>query len=147
MQGSMWRIWTLEGMFPLGIHLSSCKGKYHKDGNWWECIEAKQKQVEADIRLKITSYGMQCNIITQHISMGAPQVNSLSKIEKNMKFQHNVMVGLNRAPKPMKVLQHRHQTVNKILTRELMNDRLYHMNYDTSKHIFFFFVATQWGRS
>lgn len=39
-------------------------------------------------------------------------VGNLQKMfEKNMKFQRNVMVRLNRAPEPMKILQHGHQKV------------------------------------
>jgi hypothetical protein len=64
-----------------------------------------------------------------------------------MRLQHKVMVGLNRALKPMKVLQHGHQTANKLLPKAPMNGRLYHMNYNTSKQQRRFCVATQWGRS
>jgi hypothetical protein len=54
----------------------------------------KQQQVEADIRLKSVSgkYAMQLQL--EHKSMGAPWVNSQNKIEKNMRFQRNVMAGL-----------------------------------------------------
>jgi hypothetical protein len=45
-----------------------------------------------------------------------------------MRLEHNIIVGLNRTPKLMKVIQHRHQTLKKVLTREPMNGRLYHMN-------------------
>jgi hypothetical protein len=50
-----------------------------------------------------------------------------------MRLEHNIIVGINKTPKPMKVIQHRHQTLKKVLTREPMNGRLYHMNYNTSK--------------
>jgi hypothetical protein len=35
--------------------------------------------------------------------------------------------------KPMKILHHGHQTTTKVLTRSPMNDRLYHVNYNTLK--------------
>jgi hypothetical protein len=58
-----------------------------------------------------------------------------------MMLQRKFMLGLNRDLEPMKVLQHGHQTTNKVLTREPMNDRLYHMNYNTSKQQRRFYVA------
>jgi hypothetical protein len=64
-----------------------------------------------------------------------------------MKLQCKVMKGLNRSLDPMKVLHHGCQTANKVLTREPMNGRLYHMNYNTSEQHKSFYVATQWGRS
>jgi hypothetical protein len=49
-----------------------------------------------------------------------------------MRLEHNVMVGLSRTPKPMKVIHHGRQTANKVLTRAPMNGRLYHVNHNTS---------------
>jgi hypothetical protein len=47
--------------------------------------EAKQQQVEADIRLKSTSNRMQCSITTQHINEGAPWV--LAKIRLRRRYE------------------------------------------------------------
>jgi hypothetical protein len=64
-----------------------------------------------------------------------------------MRLEHNITVGLNRTPESMKLIQHGHQTSKKVLTREPMNGRLYHVNYNTFKQQRRFCVATQWGRS
>jgi hypothetical protein len=58
----------------------------------------EQKQDEADIRLKRTrkKYAMQLKL--EHKSMGAPWENKHNNIEKNMRFQRNVLAGLTRLP-------------------------------------------------
>jgi hypothetical protein len=44
------------------------------------------------------------------------------------------MARLTRSLDPMNAFHHGRQTTNKFLSRVPMNDRLYHMNYNTYKH-------------
>jgi hypothetical protein len=62
-----------------------------------------------------------------------------------MRLQHKVIEGLNKYHEPMKVFQDGFQTESKVLNREPMSRRLYHMNYKTSKKQSRFPIETQWG--
>jgi hypothetical protein len=64
-----------------------------------------------------------------------------------MRLQNKVMVGIKRALDPIKLFQNGYQIKNKVLTKEPIYDRLYHMNYNTSKQHKRFHVTNQWGRS
>jgi hypothetical protein len=44
------------------------------------------------------------------------------------------MAEINMSLDPMDVFHHGFQTMNKALARVSMNDRIYHVNYNTSKH-------------
>jgi hypothetical protein len=57
---------------------------------------------------KVQVVNMQCSYNSTQ-KYGSPMGNSQKNIEKNMRFQRNVMVGLNRTLEPMKILQHGHQ--------------------------------------
>jgi hypothetical protein len=80
------------------------------------------------------SHTLVCRSTSANINEGVPWVMENKYGEEDMRIQCKFMVGLNRALEPiLKVLQNGRQTVNNVLTREPINDRLYHMNYKTFK--------------
>jgi hypothetical protein len=77
---------------------------------------------------------VKCNAInaTQNIiNVGTLWVMDRRRLRKRHVALMQSHGGIKRAYDPMKILHHGHQNAIKVLTREPMNDRIYHTNYDT----------------
>jgi hypothetical protein len=64
----------------------------------------EKQPVKFDIRLNNVSGKNEMQLQLEHKIMGSPQVNSQNNIDRNMRFQRNVMKGLIRLPSLRKTL-------------------------------------------